>query len=124
MAIADYLPVFIQAVLALLLATVILAASYFFGQRIQRTRFNDTPYECGIDPVGKIHPRFSVKFYITAMLFILFDIEIVFLVPWTLIYREFIALHIPILLPVFFFLAVLVIGLIYELKKGALDWDH
>jgi NADH-quinone oxidoreductase subunit A len=70
-----------------------------------------------------VHTRFSVKFYVTAMLFILFDIEVVFLIPWTFIYRDFLANNIPIVGPIFFFLFVLVLGLFYEVKKGALEWE-
>jgi NADH-quinone oxidoreductase subunit A len=64
-----------------------------------------------------------VKFYVTAMLFILFDIEVVFLIPWTFVYRHFLANHIAILAPMLFFLGVLVLGLFYEVKKGALEWE-
>jgi NADH-quinone oxidoreductase subunit A len=73
---------------------------------------------------GLVHTRFSVKFYVTAMLFILFDIEVIFLIPWTFVYREFLANHIPILLPLLFFLGLLVLGLVYEVRKGALDWER
>jgi NADH-quinone oxidoreductase subunit A len=72
---------------------------------------------------GIVHTRFSVKFFLTALLFMLFDLEIVILVPWTFIYREFLANQISIIGPVFFFIGVLVLGLIYEVKKGALDWE-
>ena len=65
-----------------------------------------------------MHARFSVKFYVTAMLFILFDIEVIFLIPWTFVYREFLADRLPILLPMLFFLGLLVLGLVYEIKKG------
>jgi NADH-quinone oxidoreductase subunit A len=64
-----------------------------------------------------------VKFFLTALLFMLFDLEIVILVPWTFIYREFLAHHIAILGPIMFFLGVLVLGLVYEIKKGALEWE-
>ena len=69
---------------------------------------------------GKPHPRFAVKFYVTAMLFILFDIEVVFLVPWALVYREFLAAVIAITAATAVFLGVLVLGLAYEFKRGAL----
>jgi NADH-quinone oxidoreductase subunit A len=72
---------------------------------------------------GLIHTRFSVKFFLTALLFMLFDLEIVILVPWTFIYREFLAHRIPILGPIMFFIGVLVLGLIYEIRKGALEWE-
>lgn len=118
-----YLPVLVQFLLAFGLATVILAASQIFGQRIKRGLIKDSAYECGIPADGKSHTRFSVKFYVTAMLFILFDIEVVFLYPWTLAFRDFLAAGIPILMPVLFFIGVIVLGLFYEMKKGALDWE-
>ena len=65
-----------------------------------------------------------MKFYVTAMLFILFDIEVVFLIPWVFVYRDFLAAGIPILAPMLFFIGVLVLGLIFEMKKGALEWEH
>lgn len=123
MELMDYIPVLIQVLLALGIAVVILISSYLFGQRAVKNAIKDAPYECGMLAEGGAHPRFSVKFYITAMLFIIFDIEIVFLVPWALIYREFVASSISIVLPVLFFLFVLIVGLVYELKKGALEWE-
>jgi len=65
-----------------------------------------------------------VKFFVTALLFILLDIEVIFLIPATFVYREFLANHIPILLPLLFFLGLLVLGLVYEVRKGALDWER
>jgi len=118
-----YLPVLIQAVLAAGIAGLVIGASHMFGQRAKKNKIQDTPYECGIKQEGPIHSRFSVKFYLTAMLFILFDIEVVFLIPWAFIYREFLAQHISILGPILFFIGVLVLGLAYEMKKGALDWE-
>lgn len=123
MSVTDYLPVLIQVILAVTLAVVIIAASHLFGQRSAKNRIKDSAYECGIPSSGTSRTRFSVKFYVTAMLFILFDIEVIFLIPWAFVYREFLAAGIPILLPVLFFLGVLVLGLFYEVKKGALDWE-
>lgn len=119
-----YLPVLIQVLLVVGLAVLILGASALIGARAKRNKIKDSAYECGMLPIGEAHPRFSVKFYIAAMLFILFDIEIVFLIPWVMIYRDFIAANIPILVPVFFFLFVLILGLVYEIKKGALEWER
>jgi len=123
MEIADYYPILVQISLAAGIGAVILIASHVFGQRAQTSTIKDSPYECGMLAEGSGHARFAVKFYVTAMLFILFDIEVVFLIPWVLVFREFLAASLPILLPVFFFLAVLVLGLIYELKKGAIEWE-
>lgn len=124
MVLADYIPVLIQVLLAAGLAGAILTASHIFGQRARGNYIKDRAYECGLPMEGEAHPRFSVKFYVVAMLFILFDIEAVFLIPWALIYREFIAAQIPILLPVLFFIGILVLGLGYEMKKKGLEWER
>ena len=120
---SDYLPVLIQVLLAAALAAGIIGVSHLLGQRARGGAIKDSAYECGVKPEGIAHTRFSVKFYVTAMLFILFDIEVVFLIPWTFIYREFLAAGIPILAPIGFFLFVLVLGLVYEVKKDALEWE-
>jgi NADH-quinone oxidoreductase subunit A len=118
-----FLPIVIQVVLAAAIAGGVIAASHVFGQRAFGSKIKDSAYECGLKSEGRIHPRFSVKFFVTAMLFIIFDIEVVFLIPWAFVYREFLANHISILAPALFFIGVLVLGLFYEMKKGALDWD-
>jgi NADH-quinone oxidoreductase subunit A len=123
MSIADYYPILIQVTIASGMGAVILVASHIFGQRGTATAIKNSPYECGMLAEGSGHARFAVKFYITAMLFILFDIEVVFLIPWVLVFREFLAQSLPILMPVFFFLFVLILGLAYELKKGAIEWE-
>ncbi len=123
MSLESYLPVLIQIILAITIPVAIIVVSQIFGQRAKTNKFKDSAYECGVEAEGKVHPRFSVKFYIVAMLFIIFDVEIVFLIPWVVVYREFLAANIPILTPILFFLGVLVIGLLYEYKKGALEWE-
>jgi len=123
MSIANYYPILVQISIASGIGAVILLVSHFFGQRGTHSAIKDSPYECGMLAEGSGHARFAVKFYITAMLFILFDIEVVFLIPWVLVFREFLAVNLPILLPGFFFLFVLVLGLVYELKKGAIEWE-
>jgi len=120
---AAYLPILVQVILAAGIAAVVIGASQALGQRVRKNKINDSAYECGVASEGLVHTRFSVKFYVTAMLFILFDIEVVFLIPWALVYREFLSRHIAILGPGLFFLGVLVLGLVYEMKKGALDWE-
>jgi NADH-quinone oxidoreductase subunit A len=124
MASAAYLPFLIQAVLAAALTGVIIGASHLLGQRARHTKIKDSAYECGVPGEGVVHTRFSVKFYVTALLFMLFDLEIVILVPWVFIYREFLHQNIPILGPILFFIFVLVLGLFYEVKKGALEWER
>ena len=101
MQIVDYYPVLIQFSIAAFIGIVVLVASHIFGQRGSHSAIKDSPYECGMLTEGSGHARFAVKFYITAMLFILFDIEVVFLIPWVLVFREFLAANLPILLPIF-----------------------
>lgn len=120
---STYLPVLVQVVLGLSIPAIILAVSHLFGQRAKGNYIKDKAYECGLPMEGKPHPRFAVKFYVTAMLFILFDIEVVFLVPWSLVYREFLAAGIAITAATAVFLGVLVLGLAYEFKRGALEWE-
>ena len=124
MSLESFFPIFVQVVLALTIAVGVIAASHLLGQRIRKySPLKGTPYECGVPTEPVSHTRFSVKFYVAAMLFILFDIEIVFLIPWAVVYRDFLSKNIPILLPILFFLAVLIVGLFYEMKKGALEWE-
>lgn len=98
--------------------------SLLLGRIGRRTGAKDIPYECGMLPEAGAQPRFSVKFYLVAMLFILFDIEIVFLYPWAVIYREYLqqfGIHILTVLATF--TAILFAGYLYAIKKGALDWS-
>ncbi|MGI9109722.1 MAG: NADH-quinone oxidoreductase subunit A [Opitutales bacterium] len=120
---STYLPALVQVALGLSIPAIILIASHVFGQRAKGNYIKDKAYECGLPMEGKPHPRFAVKFYVTAMLFILFDIEVVFLVPWALVYREFLAAGIAITAATAVFLGVLVLGLAYEFKRGALEWE-
>jgi NADH-quinone oxidoreductase subunit A len=120
---ATYLPFLIQAALAAAITGGVIGASHLFGQRFKKNRIKDSAYECGVPAEGLVHTRFSVKFYLTALLFMLFDLEVVILIPWTFIYREFLANDIAILGPIAFFLGVLILGLFYEIKKGALQWE-
>lgn len=124
MEIADYYPILVQITIAASIGVVVLVASHVFGKRGTPNAIKDSPYECGMLAEGSGHARFAIKFYVTAMLFILFDIEVVFLIPWVMVFREFLAVNLPIILPAFFFIFVLVLGLVYELKKGAIEWEQ
>ena len=116
----DYLPVLLQIIVVALFAISALLVSILVGKRGRRTRAKDTAYECGMIPQGEPQPRFSVKFYVVAMLFILFDLEIAFLFPWAVSLKE---IGMPGFLAMMLFLAILVVGFVYEWKKGALDWE-
>jgi NADH-quinone oxidoreductase subunit A len=119
-----YLPFLLQALLAGGITVAIIAASHLLGQRARRGTIKDSAYECGVPAEALLHTRFSVKFYLTALLFMLFDLEVVILIPWTFIYREFLAYHVAILVPILCFFGVLVLGLFYEIRKGALEWER
>jgi NADH-quinone oxidoreductase subunit A len=119
-----YLPFLLQALLAGAITVAIIGASHLLGQRARGSKIKDSAYECGVPAEGLAHTRFSVKFYLTALLFMLFDLEVVILIPWTFVYREFLAYHVAILVPILFFFGVLVLGLFYEIKKGALEWER
>ena len=121
----DYLPVLLQIVVVALFAVSALLVSILVGKRGRRTRAKDTAYECGMIPQGERQQRFSVKFYVVAMLFILFDLEIVFMYPWAVVYREFLVLHgTTILWSMLSFVGLLTVGYVYAIKKGALDWSR
>src|SRR6188768_4339872 len=120
----DYLPVLLQIIVVGLFAASALVFSVLVGKRGRRTRAKDTAYECGMIPQGERQPRFSVKFYVVAMLFILFDLEIVFMYPWAVVYRDSIAHGSTIFWSMLSFISILMVGYIYAIKKGALDWKR
>ena len=118
----EYLPVLPQIIVAIGFAASALVISVLLGKTGKRTRAKDTAYECGMIPQGEGQPRFSVKFYLVAMLFILFDLEIVFMYPWAVVYKEAIAHSTTIFWSMLSFIAILMVGYVYALKKGALDF--
>ena len=119
---SEYVPVLLHILVAIGFAAGALVLSVILGKAGRRTRIKDSAYECGMVPVGETQPRFSVKFYLVAMLFILFDLEIVFMYPWAVVYRESIAESKTILWSMLSFVSILMVGYVYALKKGALDW--
>jgi NADH-quinone oxidoreductase subunit A len=125
--IMDYMPVLLMFVIAAGFAVTFISLSQLVGQR-KRTRTKLMPYECGKDPVGSARERFSVKFYLIAMIFILFDIEVIFLVPWAVVFKQLSSPAYGLSNVVYFemliFIALLAAGLIYVIKKGAFDWGE
>lgn len=121
----DYLPILLMFVVAAGFAVGNIILSQFVGQR-KRTRTKLMPYECGKDPVGSARERFSVKFYLIAMIFILFDIEVIFLVPWAVVYKSLVAQGLSTFayVEMMLFIALLLVGYIYVVKKGAFDWGE
>jgi NADH-quinone oxidoreductase subunit A len=115
-----YFPMLLQVAIAAAVATGLIVASSLLGKRA-RSPQKDTPYECGIAPTGSARERFSVKFYLVGMIFILFDVEAVFLYPWAVAYRE---LKLFGFFEMFLFVAVILLGYFYVWKKGALDWSE
>ncbi len=129
MQLQEYFSVLLLAVVAAAFAGGTLVMSVVLGRwanrRIQArtTKIKNIPYECGMLPVGEANTRMSVKFYLVAMLFILFDIEVVFLYPWAVVYKEMLATNAALIFgSMISFLGVLFIGYVYALKKNALDW--
>jgi len=121
----QYAPVLILAVVAIMFSVGTLVASSLLGKRARRTVIKDTAYECGMLPVGDGNTRLSVKFYLVAMLFILFDIEVVFLYPWAVNFRSMLRTEPGLILgSMTGFMLVLFIGYIYALKKEAFDWKQ
>ena len=118
----EYLPVLLQIIVAMLFAGSALLVSVLVGKSGKRTRAKDTAYECGMVPQGEVQPRFSVKFYLVAMLFILFDLEIVFMYPWAVAFREAIKESGSIFWSMLSFISILMVGYVYALKKGALEF--
>src|SRR6266478_879694 len=119
----EYVPILMLGGLAVLLSFGMLVLSVWFGKKGKRTPIKDTAYECGMLPVGEGTTRMSVKFYLVAMLFILFDIEVVFLYPWAVVYRDMLKTNADAIFgSMISFLAILFVGYIYALKKKAFDW--
>jgi len=129
---ADYVPVFLLLLLGAVLAGSQLLVSWLVGKRGKPSAIKDSPYECGIVPEGHAHTRFSVKFYLVAVLFILFDIEVVFLYPWAVLFGGGDAAGTVfatrgdlvrfLFVEMFVFLTILFLGWYWVVKKKALDW--
>ena len=120
--IQEYLPVLLQIIIAIGFAISALLMSLVLGKTGRRTPAKDTAYECGMMPQGEPQPRFSVKFYVVAMLFILFDLEIVFMYPWAVVYKDAIKQSSVIFWSMLSFITILMVGYVYAVKKGALDF--
>ena len=116
----SYLPILVHGALVLLLGAVMLALSSLIGRRAP-SRVKAMPYESGVAPVGDTRQPFSVKFYLVAMLFILFDVEAVFLYPWAVVYRE---LKLFGFFEMLLYMFIILAGFFYIWKRGALDWSR
>lgn len=123
---AQYFAVLVLGLIALVAVGGMMVFSQVLGKRARRTRLKDTPYECGMIPTGIGVGRFHVKYYVVALLFLLFDVEVVFLYPWAVVYRELVGeaatRHLA-LGAMLAFLGVVAVGYLYALGKGAFEWD-
>lgn len=120
-----YVPILIVFIFVAGFAVTNIVLSHVVGRR-RDTRAKLMPYECGMDPVGSAHQRFSVKFYLVAMLFILFDIEAIFLLPWAVVFKDLIKIYSRsfVFFEMMIFVAVLLVGYIYVWKKGLFEWNR
>lgn len=118
-----YLPVLMQLLIAAAIGTGMIVLSAILGQR-KYSRVKMQPYECGITPTGDAQHRFSVKFYLVGMLFILFDVEAIFLIPWAVVYKQLLRENgLFGLWEMMIYIAVVLVGFFYIWKKGVLDWS-
>jgi NADH-quinone oxidoreductase subunit A len=115
----NYLPVLIFLIIGVLIGVVAPAIGYFLGPR-RADAEKDSPYECGFEPFESARMKFDVRYYLVAILFIIFDLEIAFLFPWAVVLDELGGFG---LMAMVIFLGLLVVGFIYEWKKGALEWE-
>src|SRR4051794_33655830 len=120
---SQYVPILMLFLLAVAFSFGMLGMSVVLGKLGKRSRIKDTAYECGMLPVGEGNTRLSVKFYLVAMLFILFDIEVVFLYPWAVVYKDMLKQNANLIFgSMLTFMAILFVGYVYALKKRAFDW--
>lgn len=120
------LPILILALASAGLCLILISISYFFAPKDKKSETKSSDYECGLAPEQKKNSQISVKFFLTAILFILFDIEIIFLYPFALAYRDFLQTEqaVGILLAMALFLLLFIYGLWWEIKSKALDWKQ
>lgn len=120
----DYLGIVVLACFAALVGVAMVFISWFLGPK-RATKYKQSPYECGVQPVGDARERFPIKFYLVAMLFILFDIEVVFLWPWMTVFRhasqDFIVFT---FFEVLIYLSTWILGFVYAVRINAMDWDE
>lgn len=119
--IATYAPMFMMIAVASVLAVLFFTGATFLGGKVNKTEEKMKPFECGSESSGGNHLKLSVKFYLTAILFVVFDIEAVFIYPWAVQFKTLGWLG---MMSMFGFLAVVVVALVYVVKKGALEWEN
>jgi NADH-quinone oxidoreductase subunit A len=120
--VSDYLPVLFVFTLATGMALAFLGLTHLIGPRV-KDEVKQTPYESGVDPLAPSHPRLNVRYFLVGLIFVIFDIEIVFLYPWAVVFRDFITRSPFILFEMLFFLVVLLFGFVYVWRKGVFEWE-
>ena len=115
----NYLPIIFQMIVALGFVVGTMLVTHLIGPK-RKTSDKLTPFESGIESVGNARQPFSIKYFLVAILFVLFDVEVIFMYPWAVNFRDF---GVNGLIEMFIFMGTLLLGFIYILKKGALDWD-
>jgi NADH-quinone oxidoreductase subunit A len=121
---APYIPIAVIVILAVVFGFFIVALGHLFGPRRTSAR-KSMPYESGMNPIGPATRRVPVRFYLVAVLFILFDIEIIFIIPWAVVLKQFVQEKAGVfaLIEMIVFIVILLVGLVYAWKKGALEWE-
>jgi NADH-quinone oxidoreductase subunit A len=121
---APYIPIAVIVILAVIFGFFIVGLGHAFGPR-RKTPRKEMPYESGMNPIGPGTRRAPVRFYLVAVLFILFDIEIIFIIPWAVILKQFVSVGNGVfaLIEMAIFIIILLVGLVYAWKKGALEWE-
>lgn len=119
----EYIPVLILMGVGALVGGAMIVLSATLGAKKSHNWKKDMAFECGVPPLGTARRRFSVRFYLVAILFLMFDVEVVFFFPWAVVYKKYLSINSFILLEMGLFVGILLIGYIYVLRKGALEWD-
>jgi NADH-quinone oxidoreductase subunit A len=117
-----YIPVLILILVGLTIGGALILLSHLLGPKLRHPR-KDMPFECGVPIFGDARHRFSVRFYLVAILFLLFDVEAIFFYPWAVVYKKYLSINSFILIEMGFFAVILLVGYFYVLRKGALEWE-
>lgn len=115
----DYLPVILMAIVALGFVVTTLLLTHWLGPK-RKTKVKNEAFECGIESQGNARTPFSIKYFLVAILFVLFDVEVIFMYPWAVNFRE---LGVFGLIEMFTFMGLMIVGLVYIIRKGALKWE-
>ncbi len=117
-----YIPVLLLMLVGAVVGGAVLLLTHLLGPSVPNPRKNQ-PFECGMPPVGDARHRFSVRFYLVAILFLLFDVEAIFFFPWAVVFKKYLSVNHFILLEMGLFVAILLVGYWYVLRRGALEWE-